>query len=290
MFRFIAKISHSKRIIFMVLTILIMAITFETLQQVYYIKRFNLAQDVSFFAVLKTQSYRWLIWLLLSVFLVWFSKNNALQEKRDLLVLKYAILIFGLVFINILIISVSQLWFTNDTFSFNNLVGEYMTFFAFQKAPVYTLGYIAITIILQFYFVNERLQIQVQELSEIKKTDGHIYNALVKNIDEKATILNIKIGNKRKIIPVDTISWIEADDYCVKVHTINNDSYTMRSSLKALEEKLSNNFLRVHRKAIVNMTMAKELNLSNSPNLILNNNTEISVSKSNLKTVKDFLS
>ncbi|MFD2823177.1 LytR/AlgR family response regulator transcription factor [Lacinutrix iliipiscaria] len=274
----------------MIITILIMAITFETLQQLFYIKRFNLAQDVSFFSVLKTQSYRWLIWLLLSTFLVWFSKKNASHKQKSSLVLKNAVLIFSLVFTNILIISISQIWLTNDSFSFSNLVGEYMTFFAFQKAPVYTLGYIAITIILQLYFANEKLQIQVQKLSEIKKTDSHTYNDLVKDIDEKATILNIKIGNKRKIIPVETISWIEADDYCVKVHTINNDSYTMRSSLKALEEKLSTNFLRVHRKAIVNMTMAKELNLSNSPNLILNNNIEISVSKSNLKTVKDFLS
>lgn len=290
MFSFATKISHTKRIIMMIITILIMAITFETLQQLFYIKRFNLAQDVSFFSVLKTQSYRWLIWLLLSTFLVWFSKKNASHKQKSSLVLKNAVLIFSLVFTNILIISISQIWLTNDSFSFSNLVGEYMTFFAFQKAPVYTLGYIAITIILQLYFANEKLQIQVQKLSEIKKTDSHTYNDLVKDIDEKATILNIKIGNKRKIIPVETISWIEADDYCVKVHTINNDSYTMRSSLKALEEKLSTNFLRVHRKAIVNMTMAKELNLSNSPNLILNNNIEISVSKSNLKTVKDFLS
>ena len=290
MFRFITEISHSKRIIFMILTILVMAIAFETFQQVYYIKRFNIAQDVSFFSVLKTQSYRWFIWLVLSVFLIWYSKNNALQKKQDALILKYAFLIFGLVFINILIISVSQIWLSNASFSLHSLVSEYMTFFAFQKAPVYTLGYIAIAIILQLYFVNERLHIQVQKLSEIKKTDGHIYNNLVKNLDEKTTILNIKIGNKRKIIPVETISWIEADDYCVKVHTIDNGSYTMRSSLKALEEKLSTNFLRVHRKAIVNMTMAKELDLSNSPNLILSNDIEISVSKSNLKTVKDFLS
>ncbi len=64
----------------------------------------------------------------------------------------------------------------------------------------------------------------------------------------------------------------------------------MRSSLKALEEKLNTNFMRVHRKAIVNMTMAKELNLSQTPNLTLNNDEQVIVSKRNLKSVKKYLS
>ena len=105
----------------------------------------------------------------------------------------------------------------------------------------------------------------------------------------KTKILNIKIGNKRKIISVNEIMWLEADDYCVLVHTINDPSYTMRISLKALQEKLSNNFLRVHRKGIVNMDMVKELNLNSNPRLVLKNDQEVIVSKSNLKFVKDFL-
>jgi len=64
----------------------------------------------------------------------------------------------------------------------------------------------------------------------------------------------------------------------------------MRSSLKALEQKLDSNFLRVHRKAIVNMDFAKEINLSQSPILILQNNEVIAISKSNLKLVRDFIS
>ena len=133
------------------------------------------------------------------------------------------------------------------------------------------------------------MQIEVEQLSELKKTNTELYKKLSKHIDDKSTVLNIKIGNNRKIIYVKDICWIEADDYCVIVHTNNDAAYTMRSTLKALENKLSNNFLRVHRKAIANMDMAKELNLSQSPKLILQNNIEIPVSKSNLKMVKDFI-
>lgn len=291
MITFFNKISRSKKIIIIIVLILIMAITFETSQQLYYIKRFQLNQDATFFGLLKTQTYRWIIWVIFSAFLVWFAKNNSLNKKLTLSdFIKYGLVIFGLVFINILLISIIQLILIGDKASITNIVNEYIVFFTFQKAPIYTLCYIAIIIILHLYFTNEQLQIKIQTLSDLKEQNTILYEELSSSIDDKATILNIKIGNKRKIIPVKQISWIEADDYCVKVHTINSNTYTMRSSLKALEQKLESNFLRVHRKAIVNMDLAKEMNLSQNPVLILENDVKIPISKSNLKMVKDFIS
>ncbi len=281
--------SNSKISVFIIILIVGMAITFETLQQLYYIKRFQLANDVTFFGILKAQSFRWLIWLVLSFFLIGFIKKITQNKVTTSSIFKLIFLVFGLVFLNIIVISLSQILSSETTFSLTDLFSEYIPFFTYQKAPIYTLGYIAISLILYFYFENEKLQIKVQKLSELELTNHKLYSALKGKIDEKSTVLNIKIGNKRKIIPVDQISWIEADDYCVKVHTTSKKTYTMRSSLKALEEKLNSNFLRVHRKAIVNMNLAKELHLANTPNLILKNETEVPVSKSNLKTVKDFL-
>lgn len=194
-----------------------------------------------------------------------------------------------LVLVNITIISLSQLISHGESFTFKKFIFEYVQFYVFQKAPIYILGYIAITIILHLFFANEQLQIKIQNLSEVKKTNANLYKQLSKYNDDNAKVLNIKIGNKRKIIPVTDIYWIEADDYCVKVHTNKDACYTMRSSLKALNDKLGNNFLRIHRKAIVNMDMAKELNLSNTPKLILRNDIEIPISKSNLKLVKNFI-
>ncbi|MEZ4795834.1 MAG: LytTR family DNA-binding domain-containing protein [Flavobacteriaceae bacterium] len=178
---------------------------------------------------------------------------------------------------------------SNTDFSFNLLFSEFIPFFTFQKAPIYTLGYIAIAIILHFHFTNEQLQIEVQKLSELKNSHQKEYESLRSNIDDKAKILNIKIGNKHKIIAVDNINWIESDDYCVKVHTTEGSAYSMRSSLKELETKLNGQFLRVHRTAIVNMDRAKSLNNSSSPSITLQDNSIIEVSKSNLKKVKDYL-
>ncbi len=283
------KLSNSKQSVFIIILVLCIAITFETFQQLYYIKRFNLANDVTFLYVLKNQAFKWFVWIILSAVLVFYVKVKSSKIISYPGLLKLALVILGLVFFNIIIISIIQWYFSGDNFTLSTFTNDYFQFFTFQKAPIYTLGYIAIAIIMHFYYANEELQVKVEKLSELKKTNNNLYQQLSKYNDDKTSVLNIKIGNKRKIIPVTDIYWIEADDYCVKVHTNKDSCYTMRSTLKALDSKLSNNFLRIHRKAIANMDMVKELNLSNTPKLVLNNNTEIPISKSNLKMVKNFI-
>lgn len=291
MSRFQKSIFDLKRTLLIIFIIICIAILFESFQQLYYINRYQLAADVTFIGIAKYQALRWLVWLILSFVIYRFAKSTASKGKLSTLdIFKYILLITGLVFTGIIIISILQFLVSGTPFNLDLFLGEFIPFFTFQKAPIYTLGYIAVAIILNLYFANLKLQIDVLELVELKKTNQNLYNKLSATNDDKTNILNIKIGNNHKIILVNDISWIEADDYCVKVHTSNQKTYTMRSSLKALEEKLNGNFLRVHRKAIVNMNIAKELKLSQSPCLVLQNNEEIPVSKSNLKGVKDFIS
>lgn len=288
---FFNRINGYKRFLLLLIGVLALTITFETSQQLFYLKRYNLVTDVTFFILLKNQAYRWLIWVLSAVFIFWYMYTKRSNENVSTLdMVKYAALILGLVFFNVIVISFSQLIINNEAFSVSVFFTEYVQFFMYQKAPMYILGYIAITIILHLYFINEQLQVKVQDLSELKLTNARLYNELNRKLDDRASVLNIKIGNKRKIIPVSDVVWIEADDYCVKVHTVDKNCYTMRSSLKALAQKLDVNFLRVHRKAIANMTMIKEVSMSGVPNLILNDDTQIPISKSHLKTVKDFIS
>jgi hypothetical protein len=284
------EVSNPKRSITIVIVILLLAISFETFQQMYYIKKFDLDKDVSFYKILKNQSYRWVIWMLLGFLLFYYAKSkNTIKKFGPSQFLKYIAFILLLVAINIVLISTIQMVVNGDFFSLPLFVQDYIPFYIFQKAPIYILGYIAIAIILHFYFAAEKLQFQIQKLSELKDSNLKLYNELKSEINDKTTILNVKIGNKRRIIPVEEIEWIEADDYCVKLHLQTGKTYTMRSSLKMLENKLSTPFLRVHRKAIVNMKMVKELNTKNMPLLILNNEQEIPVSKSNLKSVRDFI-
>ncbi|MBO6608027.1 LytTR family DNA-binding domain-containing protein [Psychroserpens sp.] len=282
------SISNFKRSILIITAVVALAITFETFQQLYYIRRFELAEGVTFFDLLQTQAYRWFIWLLFSVVLIKSIQSGLLKNSTSYRFVKLVLMIVGLVILNILIIALIQFYVFDESRSLTLLFSEYFPFFLYQKAPIYTLGYIAISMILHLFFQNEKLQIKVQQLSDLKLSNAQLFEQLSREVDEKSKVLNIKIGNNRKIIPCEHIRWIEADDYCVKVHTIHDKTYTMRSSMKALNEKLNSNFLRVHRKAIVNMDLANELNIASTSNLILQNGTKIPISKRNLKTVRSY--
>jgi hypothetical protein len=275
--------------VFLIIFVLVLAICFETFQQLFYIKRFNLYDNIDILTLLKNQIYRWIIWFAVGVPIVFFIKRDIKRDLNVQFFIKYFLLIVSLVFINVLLISIVQFLISEAVFSVSKFYSEYFLFYVFQKAPIYILGYIAVTIILFLKYSKELLQIEVQELIELKKVNSDLYNQLSRTNTDKAKVLNIKIGNKRKIIPVNEITWLEADDYCVRVHTTNNPSYTMRISLKALQEILNDDFLRVHRKGIVNMKKVKELSLSSIPSVLLINNEKVIISKSNLKKVKDYL-
>lgn len=63
--------------------------------------------------------------------------------------------------------------------------------------------------------------------------------------------LSIRSEGRVQLVDVDDITWIEAADQYVQVHT-ESDVYLMRESMTKLERDLdSNRFLRVHRSAIV---------------------------------------
>lgn len=282
----------NKRFIIVLLLIFLLAIiTFEAFQQLFYIQRFDLenTNNISIFRLLRAQLYRWGIWLALTPFLWMLSIRKSVKIKftsKDLL--HYIGSILLLVFVAIVIISIINVVINQGTFS--EFSSNYLPFFIYQKGLVFTLGYAAVSVILYQYFANKQLQIKVQELSEVKNINQDLYKKLKNENEDTSSILNIKIGNKHKIIPIKNIRWIESDDYCVKIHTDNDISYSMRSSLKSLEDKLStNNFLRVHRNALVNMKMAKEMDFSNTPKLILEDATEVLISKSKIKKVRDFL-
>lgn len=277
------------RTIIIILFVLVLIISFQTFQQIFYIERFNLAENVEFFDVLKNQSYRWIIWLAIAAILPFIVKRDRNKEKTLSLFFKHFIMISLLVLLNIAIISFLQVVNSGQEFTAVTFLEENFSFFLFQKAPMYTLGYLAISILLFFNFENQKLSVEVQDLIEIKNSNEETYKRLKENNTDKAKVLSIKVGNKKKVISVDEILWLEADDYCVIVHTLEKPSYTMRSSLKTLENKLGANFLRVHRKGIVNMKKIKEFDTSSQPTLILQNEDEVPVSKIKIKLVNSFI-
>lgn len=280
--------NFNKRFI-IVAILFLLVVLFETAQQLFYAVHFELYPEISYSLFLYKQIVSWFIWVLFSILLVSYVKKHQNREFSLSNVKQYTVLILGVVIANIIIVSCVRLLMSDFPFSFERLYNEFIPYFIFQKAPIYLICNTAVVIILNLNYRNKELQVRIEELVELKKSNLKLYNKLSKRIDDKASILNIKIGNKFKIIPVNEIKWIEADNYCVKVHSNEKMSYSMRISLKALEQKLNTNFLRVHRNAIVNMNHVKEINMSNN-NLMLKDDKKVVVSKSKLKIVKDYLS
>lgn len=132
-------------------------------------------------------------------------------------------------------------------------------------------------------------------------TTKHVINAQwieIKNLKEEAIqngnsqdnqTISIKIGNKLKVIPLSTISWIESDDYCVKIHT-RNKAYSLRKSLKSLEKELKDlNFIRVHRKALLNLSFLDHIDFGFGI-VRLSDKTEVPLSKSGAQLLRNVVS
>jgi len=61
------------------------------------------------------------------------------------------------------------------------------------------------------------------------------------------------------LVEVDDIEWIEADDYCVRVHVADN-THVLRRSLKWFGDRLDpEKFIRVHRSALLNLAHLQEI-------------------------------
>jgi two-component system LytT family response regulator len=89
-------------------------------------------------------------------------------------------------------------------------------------------------------------------------------------LDERATAdrrpgssldkIVVKGDNRVRLVPVEQISWIEADGAYVKIHTRDGKAHFHRGLLGSLDASLDERrFVRIHRSAIVNIDVVHEL-------------------------------
>ena len=274
------------------MVVVILTIAFEASQQLYYINRYNIQSGVQYSELFYNHAFRWIVWLVLSIPLILLSRKFVYQSNTDF---RHWIItglaIFGLIASNILIISaIAYFRYTDEGGVVGNLFwSEFVPFFTYQKLPIYSLGYISLMFILIFYFRNRDLTISVQEMGQLKEENQKLYTELHSRLNDKSQVLNIKIGNKQKIIPIQEIERIESNDYCVNIFPMTGRSYAMRISLKALESQLPKHFIRVHRQHIVNMDSVREFKPGSRSEVTLKNGLQLPVSKTKVSKIKDYL-
>jgi two-component system LytT family response regulator len=104
-------------------------------------------------------------------------------------------------------------------------------------------------------------------------------------------ILAIKDGSEVTRVAVSDIQWIDAAGDYMCVHAIEQ-THIMRRTMKELENDLDpKRFVRAHRSAIVNINFVQKMvsHISGEYHLILNNGTELKVSRSHRDRVKEMI-
>ncbi len=102
--------------------------------------------------------------------------------------------------------------------------------------------------------------------------------------------LSLKQGDRTLVLRTEEIVWIEAQDYCVMIHSTRG-RHLVRGSLTTLEGQLDPNmFVRTHRMAIVNLHHVRETHDRDGLHLVLSDGSEVGVSRSRKPQVDALLS
>lgn len=76
--------------------------------------------------------------------------------------------------------------------------------------------------------------------------------------EEPLSTIAIRRPDRTEFIPVDAVDWIEAADYCVKLH-VGGRTHVIRESMHRYERRLPDRFFRTHRSAIVNLARVRSI-------------------------------
>jgi two-component system LytT family response regulator len=97
----------------------------------------------------------------------------------------------------------------------------------------------------------------------------------------------VKRGMKNTLIPVEDVLWFKSENHYSYVCT-KEFEYIYTEPLKDLIGKLNpDQFMQVHRNAIVNSQYIKDIIQGDNMKLVLENGAEVNVSRSNKKIIKE---
>jgi two-component system LytT family response regulator len=83
--------------------------------------------------------------------------------------------------------------------------------------------------------------------------------AVAASVDAETRTLVIRDGARTVIIPIAEIDWIEAEDYCTRIHAGDRHPLVRRSLRSLLADLPPATFARIHRSSIVNLDRIREL-------------------------------
>ncbi|MEQ8629327.1 LytTR family DNA-binding domain-containing protein [Ekhidna sp.] len=261
-------------------------IFFDAAQQKYYLDTFDLEPNgpVAFGELLSNHLIRWLIWLVVSIPVLFFAWNKVFNKERisnkNWIVIGCLVLLSTL--LSITLVSLQSIFSQNLSLA---AFSEFFQFFTYQKGLTFLMASILFIGLLYNHSKLKTIDEQSIEIKTLKKVTSDLQEVLSQ---EEKPHLNVKTGYKLKPIALEDIVWIQSDDYCVKIHTADK-TFTLRQSLKALEDKLAPfRFIRIHRSALLNLNYLDQVNFDTA-HVRLVNDHEIPYSKSGIKSLKEYM-
>ncbi|NJK87220.1 MAG: response regulator [Bacteroidales bacterium] len=124
-----------------------------------------------------------------------------------------------------------------------------------------------------------------------KESKPNVKNLINSPLTDKIERVVVKTGNKIKVIPVQKINYLEAQDDYVMLYT-DEGKNLKQATMKYFEDHLDPNvFIRVHRSYMVKLDQVIQMEPYSKDNYVLKlkNGTTIKVSKSGLKNLKEKL-
>ncbi|MEO6631990.1 MAG: LytTR family transcriptional regulator DNA-binding domain-containing protein [Mucilaginibacter sp.] len=109
---------------------------------------------------------------------------------------------------------------------------------------------------------KERLEKTIKKLHQFSAAHAPLpLQELMRQLQIKTVskTLTVKIGDKILLIKLADIIYIEAEDKYVFLHTADGKKHLTEYTLSALVEKLPEQFVRIHRGAIINADCIKEI-------------------------------
>ncbi|RZK43984.1 MAG: response regulator [Pedobacter sp.] len=139
----------------------------------------------------------------------------------------------------------------------------------------------------------ERLDKTIKKLRESNLSNMPIqFETLMRQMQTKKLMktLTVKLGDKILLVKLSDIVYVQAEDKYVFLHTVDGKKHLTDFTLSNLEDKLPEEFVRVHRSEIINTEYIKEIRkgFNGAFVFLLNdqNDTRITSSRSNSESLR----
>jgi two-component system, LytTR family, response regulator len=113
---------------------------------------------------------------------------------------------------------------------------------------------------------EERLSVTIEKLKKIATQPLNAYSfqnmlEAFRKMETKPVLTSVhhKVGDKTILVKLEKVVLFETEDKCVHFYTFDGQRFLSDQSLKTLEEKLPDDFVRVSKSTIINRNLVKEI-------------------------------